>query len=224
VTPEPPSLKPAIDAVEDFAASQGSQLGPKAQETLREVSRRLTRLSVLATELVEINNRLMANEGLSVDFDPATNTLVLRGAGIEQRFQLRRANPDVPITMRPLTEGGAYRAGSAEDGDSDLRLELESKIEGFYQSAHRVLKLLGSIPELSKISCMPITRVRNNLIEHPDDGALYSFGFGSTGPRVKPMHEGDSRWNDDGLIPNTVAFVSAIVAGFSKTGQRGPVR
>jgi hypothetical protein len=54
--------------------------------------------------------------------------------------------------------------------------------------------------------------VRNNLIEHPDKQQLfYSFGFGSTGPRAMPIHKGEPEWNDDGLVPNTIAFVAAIV-------------
>jgi hypothetical protein len=57
-----------------------------------------------------------------------------------------------------------------------------------------------------------VTQVRNNLVEHPNRGAFYSFGYGSTGPRVKPMHQGKQVWNDEGLVPNTRQFVDAIVS------------
>ena len=120
------------------------------------------------------------------------------------------------MTIRHLTSGNAYHAGQVESADAEeqaLRIELEEKLESYYQRAHRILKLLGHIPALAKIRCVPVTRVRNNLIEHPTDGALYSFGVGSTGPRVKPLRRGESLWNDEGLVRNTEDFVDAIVSG-----------
>ncbi len=120
--------------------------------------------------------------------------------------------------MGSSTGTSGYQAGNSDNADEEeqaLQLELEEKIEGFYQSAHRILKLFGRIPGLEKIKCPAITRVRNNLIEHPKDGALYSFGVGTTGPRVKPMYQGIQEFNDDGLLPNTAEFVAAIVKGCS---------
>lgn len=216
---ETPSLQPAIDAVRGFA-SHAPALSAETQETLREVIRRLERLSAQTEKLIAINNSLLGTSGVSTEFDVSTDCLVIRAGDTEQRLQLRRTDPNVPITMRTLTAGGAYHAGATDDvplEDAQLRLELESKLEAFYQSAHRVLKLLGTIPDLRKIKCMAITQVRNKLIEHPDDGTIYSFGFGSTGPRVKPMRRGTPAWNDEGLVPNTRDFVDAIAAGFAAT-------
>ena len=122
----------------------------------------------------------------------------------------------VPIQMKALTAGSAYHATMSQPSDEEeqrLRVELEEKVESYYQSAHRVLKLFGRIPDLAKIKCVAISRVRNELIEHPSDGALYSFGTGSTGPRVKPLHLGNLKFNDEGLVPTTQAFVDAIVRG-----------
>lgn len=129
---------------------------------------------------------------------------------------MKRADPNVPLKMRRLTAGSAYHTGESQPSDEEeqrLRLELEEKLESYYHSAHRVLKLFHGLPGLSNIRCVEVSRVRNNLIEHPAAGALYSFGVGSTGPRVKPMYRGASEFNDEGLVPNTRAFVDAIVAG-----------
>lgn len=186
---ETPSLEPAIEAIKSYASADAPNHSPQTKETLREVVRRLERLSVLADELMVINNKLWASKGLNFSFDPSTGELVMSVGDAKQSIFLNRANPDVPISINSFTGLSAYNAGAADEvtpEDSNLRLELEAKLEGFYQSAHRVLRLLGTIPFLPKIKCMAITRVRNNLIEHPDDGALYSFGVGTSGPRVKP--------------------------------------
>ncbi|HXK39482.1 MAG TPA: hypothetical protein VJ837_01485, partial [Candidatus Paceibacterota bacterium] len=149
-----------------------------------------------------------------------TDTVTVSVAGIElQQLTLKRADPDVPMKMRELTSGSAYDAGSeaTDDEEALLRIELEEKLEGYYYSAHRILKLLarGRFPGLTKkIRCTPILRVRNELIDHADQkGAyLYSFGVGSTGPRVKPSYQGKQVYNDEGLVPNTEAFVQAVVS------------
>lgn len=213
-----PDFIPAIEAVRRCASDTTLALSPIQQTTLLEVARRLKRLSRQAAELVEINNKLGSQDALSVTFDPTTDTVVFAAAGVEQRLKLRRADPNVPIAMRNLTSGAAYVAGEADAVDEEqetLRIELEEKVESYYQSAHRILKLFGTIPALATIRCEPISRVRNNLVEHPQEGALYSFGYGSTGPRVKPMHRGTPLWNDDGLVPNTEALLGAIETGCS---------
>ena len=220
MNPEAPSLQPAIDAIQDFMNKQA--LSEEAQEALREVMRRLERLSIEVKELIDINNRLLTASDMAIktEFDASTDTLVVRAGGAELKIQLRRDDSNLPIKPNTLTEGEGYPAGAGEEiplEEAQLRHELETKLEAFYYSAHRVLKLFGRTPALPKIKCMAITQVRNNLIEHPKDGTSYTFGTGSTGPRVKPMHKGDPAWNDEGLVPNTRDFVDAIVTGLAAT-------
>lgn len=213
---EIPTLGPAIQAVSEYAERRHADLTPEHAQILLEIRRRLERLGAQAAELIDINNRMWAKQGFKVDFDPATDTIVFSVGGTEQRLKLNRADPNVPIQMTSLTAGSAYHAGTSQPSDEEeqrLRVELEEKLESYYQSAHRVLKLFGRVPGLAKIKCVAISRVRNELVEHPDDCALYSFGAGSTGPRMKPMHRSTPKFNDEGLVPNTRAFVDAIVAG-----------
>lgn len=213
---ESPNILPAIQAVTDYAERDQENLTPEHAQILLEIRRRLERLQAQAAELIDINNRLWAKQGLDVRFDSDTDSIVFSFGGQEQRLKLNRADPDVPIQMRGLTAGSAYHAGISEPADEEearLGVELAEKVETYYQSAHRVLKLFGRVPELAKVKCVAISRVRNELIEHPEDGALYSFGAGSSGPRVKPMHRGTPKFNDEGLVPNTRAFVDAIVMG-----------
>lgn len=213
---ETPTLLPAIQAVAQYVDRHQGRLSAEHAQILLEIRRRLERLEVQAAELIDVNNRMWGKQGFKVDFDPSTNTIIFSVGGMEQRLTLKRADPDVPIQVAGLTAGTGYHAGTSPPSDEEeqrLRVELEEKLESYYQSAHRILKLFGRVPSLAKVRCVAVSRVRNKLIEHPDDGALYSFGVGSTGPRVKPMHRGAPKFNDEGLVPNTQAFVDAVVAG-----------
>lgn len=213
---ETPTLMPAIQAVTEYAKRHQGELSLEHAQILLEIRRRFERLAAQAAGLIDINNRMCVKQGFKVDFDPSTDTIIVSIGDVEQRLTLKRADPNVPIQMKGLTAGSGYHAGTSEPSDEEeqrLRLELEEKLESYYQSAHRVLKLFGRVPGLAKVRGVAISRVRNELIEHPNDGALYSFGAGSTGPRVKPMHRGAPKFNDEGLVPNTQAFVDAIVTG-----------
>lgn len=211
-----PVLAPAIQAVSGYVERRRTDLLPEQVEILLEIRRRLERLEAQAHKLIGINNRMSEKKRFNVDFNSSTDTIIISVGGKEQLLKLNRADPNVPMQMRELVSGSAYHAGISQTSDEEeqsLQAELEENLESYYQSAHRVLKLFGRVSCLPKIKCVAISRVRNELIEHPDDGALYSFGIGSTGPRVKPMHRGTSKFNDEGLVPNTQDFVDAIVAG-----------
>jgi len=210
---EVPDLQPAIRAVDRLAESRNVVLPSEGKETLGETRRRLERLSTDAQRLIEINNALDDAEGITVQFDPDSDTVVYRVGDAEMKLKLRRADPSVPIGMGHVTSGAAYDAtqeGTPPLPNAELRRELETGLEAFYYSAHRILDLLATIPGLKKIDCREIRIVRNKLVEHASPGTLYSFGFGSTGPRVKPMHRGVAEWNDDGLVPNVQSFVRTI--------------
>lgn len=205
-------------AVADYLERHKDTLAPDHAERLLESRRRLERLAVQAAELIDLNNRMCLRAPLAARLDRATDTLTLSVGGAEVKLRLNRADPNVPVEVRGEAFSSGYHAGRSVPRDEEeeaLRFELETKLESYYQSAHRVLKLFGRIPALAKIRCAAITLVRNNLIEHAeaDDGSLYSFGASSAGPRVKPMHGGAPKFNDEGLVPNTRAFVAAIVSG-----------
>ena len=186
-----------------------------------EAIRRLERLKLQATELVKINNRMWAKQNLQSVFDPETGIVTTSFGDLTLSYKVNRADPTVPVRASHLLSEGGYNVAKSPPIDPEehaLRLVLEDKLESYYQSAHRILKLLGTIPSLSSIRSPAVTRVRNNLIEHPPEGAPYSFGFGSSGPRVKPMQKAASKYRDSGLLPNTLEFVNAIVAG-CRAGQ-----
>jgi hypothetical protein len=217
----PAAGRPAFEAVLEqlarYRKSKGDNLPTAAEGALGEIENRVGKLARLYDELMEINSKVMAAARISVKFDPSTNTITYRFGEIEERIILKRADPNVPIQRRNLGESAAYLAGAESfPVDPGLRSELEGKLESFYYIAHRVLKLFKETDDLPRIRCMPVTIVRNKLIEHPTEDQFYSFGVGSTGPLVKPMHRGDVHFHDAGLSPNASAWCKAIIDGLSR--------
>lgn len=94
--------------------------------------------------------------------------------------------------------------------------ELRRLTETFYRNSHRLLKVLVQLPGLAELSCREISIVRNQLLEHPEGQGtpvtLPSFGYGSAGPRIKPIQASDQAGvhTDPGLFNNAEALFSAL--------------
>ena len=216
----PTTFEDAVAAVERWTQSTGEVLARADAAAAAEILRRVGRLRSTFTRLAEINTRLMATASISTSFDPDTDTFVARFGDGEMRVKLRRIDPGVPIGITKLTEGGSYVARpndavSAQASD-ELKAEMEDLLESYYYNAHRVLKLVQGLPRMRNFKCKEVLIVRNKLIEHADHGDIYSFGWGSTGPRVKPMGRSGREWNDEGLFRNTESFLVALTAHFSQ--------
>lgn len=217
-----PGFQPALSSVERLLG-QGKGLSQENVETLKEIARRLRNLEHQARRLIEINNELILFKTSKATFDSTTETVSFQLPGTEASIQvpLKRADPNVPITMNILATGGAYVAGSdKETSDADLlrRLEYESLLEGYYYLAHRIVKLVKKLPGLSSTDCPPIRVVRNKLLEHPESIQPYSFGYGTAGPVVRPARVGKRLWEDAGLVPNTEALVKTLCSAFKRLG------
>jgi len=214
---ERPSFGPAIKALQKFRASH-RQLSPAQQETVGEITQRLRRLDNEVGRLISLNNRFLKRRPLKTEFDPSTDTVTIRVGDVEQKLKLKRANPAVPITTRPLAAGGVYKPDTATPEQMGLsnreRHEFEGLLEAYYNNAHRILKLVRTLPGFGNFECREITIVRNKLVEHPLAGDVYSFGFGTSGPVVRPLRKSDREWVDDGLVPNTESFSRKLAAGF----------
>lgn len=184
------------------------------RQATNEIQRRVERLQTSFARLTDINSRLMELAPLKTSFDASTDTLVGSLGDLEVRLKLNRADPEVPIKFTKLTEGVAYAAGQVSvDSDAELealRAEMEGLLESYYYNAHRVLKLVQGLPGMRNFKCKEIVVVRNKLVEHADHGVFYSFGYGSTGPRVKPIGPPGRQWNDEGLFFNTKQFLDAL--------------
>lgn len=212
-----PSYSPAIKALQKSQASKAHTASKAELETINEIARRLRRLDNQVGQLINTNNSLVQQRVPRTEFDPETDTVTTRIGGVELKTKLRRADPNKPIQMRTLAVGGAYKAGrqTTRPKEQDVdEMMFEGALEDYYHNAHRVLKLVKRLLGLSNFGCNEITIVRNKLVEHPEYGEAYSFGFGTSGPVVRPMHKPGREWIDAGLVPDTQAFVKKLTKAF----------
>lgn len=214
------SLMQAVDALQRFREQRRDALTQQRIETLREVETRLLRLAAQYNELLQINTRLMESDPLRIQmsFDPSSETITFGDGDTAIRIKLNRADPNVPIARDNESMVGAYIAGSTSSESAEivqLKSRMESLLEDFYHSAHRVQKLVKTLPGMLKTESRAITIVRNKLVEHPEVGDFYTFGWSSSGPVVRPLHRPGRQWVDAGLIPNTKEFVDVLVKAFS---------
>lgn len=176
---------------------------------LSEVARRYERMLMDFSALVDLNKRLIDEDQMSMTLDHQTDTLTFSMWGQPISVKVQRKDPNIPLQIIPLTSVSAYEANHAHKipGDRDARLELESRIENFYQNAHRMQKLLQAIFSIKRNDCRAITMVRNHLIEHKKEDIGYSFGVGPSGPRVQPTRPANREiYNDEGLFSNAEEF------------------
>lgn len=214
-----PDLRAAYRALSRYIDERTGALSPELIEVGAEIKRRLKRLENEANRLVRINNLLLEEDGLKVHFDESTDTVTFNFKGGAQSIKINRTHPDKPVNLAGLTSLSAYVAGKApSDGErkDELRAVMEQMLEGLYSNAFRITKLVQVLTGRSKFECRSITMVRNKLIEHPAPGSIYSFGYSSTGPIVKPIHRGRPEWTDEGLVPNLEALSESLLEVFSR--------
>ncbi|TSC75380.1 MAG: hypothetical protein G01um101430_475 [Parcubacteria group bacterium Gr01-1014_30] len=215
-----PTYVGVTKALETWTINHSSLSKVNLQQTA-EIRRLIEQLNTTFKKLVILNEKLvLANTiRMSTDFDPETDTFTVSAGELTLSTKLKRADQKIPISFREITNGVGYLSGADSTETKEekgLRLEMERRLEHYYNVAHRVRKLIQKLPGGKGFECCPITRCRNDLIEHVEDNhALYSFGYGSSGPRLRPAHAGLVKYNDEGLIPNTKAFVEALLKKFT---------
>jgi hypothetical protein len=216
----------ALAAIQRFR----QRIAPTGEQERRlaEISRRLLRLSVNFHRLMDINRKLTEQHFSEVHFDAETDMLEFSAGGRTRRLKLKRENPDRPIRFGGSINMGIFGAGADKSGSKEglsLRVELEERLESYYQNAHQVQKLVTDVlkpKRKNKFECRPITMVRNRLIEHPrpEDQLVYSFGYGTFGPVVRPTAKsGEREWVDSGLASNTAVFDKALATAFDSVAM-----
>jgi hypothetical protein len=214
-------LLQAIKALRQFQDNSETSLSSHDFETMKEIETRLLRLANQYVELLNINTRLMEIDPYRIcnSFDPSSDTITFDVGDKSFHIKLRRANPNIPISLDGETIIGFYEPRIEPDESEEitkLKSRMEILLEGFYQSTHRILKLVSTLPGMAKVESHAITMVRNKLIEHPDIGDFYTFGWSTNGPMVRPLHRPGRKWVDSGLIPNTQEFTNILIKAFEK--------
>jgi hypothetical protein len=98
--------------------------------------------------------------------------------------------------------------------DSDINFEIVLFAEAFYNIAWRLLLLCKKdrLPGLAKVKPLGITRVRNELLVHPEETTglvegSFSMRLGGDGPTLKTNRPSTSKaFSDPGLYVNAEEF------------------
>jgi hypothetical protein len=179
-----------------------------------EILRRFSRLKNGFSKLENINQHLMATSPQGHFVLENSDTLTLFNGLSKFDVTLKRGNPLIPVTFEKVASGGVYvpqpTTADLNLTDDDLKSELEDMLENYYYNAHRVLKLVKKLKGMKNFKCAEISIVRNKLIEHANDGELYSFGWGTEGPKIRPLRRANAEWKDEGLFKNTEQFLKAL--------------
>lgn len=215
----PKSFERARTCFEAYVAHLGGNLPRELTHLVQEARDLLQQLDALVNRIEERNEFLTSQLGAL--FPSPTEAIALLRRSAENDPELAEwfeKNPS-PV-VRDVAAGSGRVRGSVPDERDPEVIETETDLYQdtltFYRHAHRICKILRQLPHLSSFDSREIAIVRNQLIEHPGDqrptATLPSFGWGTAGPRLKPIRSGtDSReHNDEGLFHNASAFQEAL--------------
>ena len=216
-----PTYTYVLRGIKKFRARPPTALTTAHHKTLEEVERLFRRLDNDLGQLLHINEKLVADD-VAVTMDPTTGTATVTWEGKSSRYTIPGLKGGKIVQSAFIS---AYHAGGSEQpyrgSGEPLRMQMEGLLENYYYQAHRVLKLVQTLPGLKKFKCHEITMVRNKLVEHPNkttgefpNSEPYSFGYGTNGPFIRPFHRPGREWQDAGLMPNTKAFITALLKAF----------
>ncbi len=209
----------AVEAAQSYRRRVGPRLRQSQTAALDEVDARLQRLDAEYAELVSLNSLLLAQDGqgLVMHRNPVSGEVTVRFGSAGPGFTLQPADPAVPIELDSHSRVGGYLPGSSSADGAETpgyKRRMEELLEAFYSGAHRIQKLMREVLGKPHKGSMGITTVRNHLVEHPSTGSLYSFGYSTNGPVVKPIQRGQPEWIDAGLFANAEEFVTSLETAF----------
>ena len=210
--PELPSFNGIIQLFGDYSRKVSPKLSHEQSLLVDEALAKIIDLRNITSKIILINSELVEKKK-----NQSMKLLDLLQEGRKEHPDLDeflRQNPNLKIDNLTVALSPMSDTFLIDDQDLPKYRELRLMTIQFYQIVHRVLKILSKLPGLKHFRCRPITIVRNQLIEHPEDKSskiLYdSFGFGKiTGPVIKALRiNGQAGIHEDaGFYPNANAFI-----------------
>lgn len=193
--------------------------------SFRELISRLVTLQSQYTKLIELNEIYLNNDPMKIEinFDEGTGTMSVTHQGkVVSTLKLNRADVNVPVKLMSKSGMSSFvPEEGAEDKTSTINLtqkEIAKELENFYFNASKLWDLIEkTIFKKSKSEFIGVKMVRNKLIEHSEEGDVYSFGVSEEwGPSVKPsqLTTRKEKWHDKGLKVNTAELISRIETRF----------
>lgn len=214
------TIRTVIQLAVKYNATHLSDYSKAQKNSGLELVHRLRKLEIQYNRLMKINDHLCKIELPKMDLDPDTGTITVVHKGHMTSYKFGRANPN--IAPKQISSGGmgAYKiteqdSASNHNNTDALKQELEITLEPFYYNASKIVDNVRTITGAAKFNCHEITRVRNNLIEHPKPESPLSIGFSTNGPLVRPMDNRANDWIDAGLKLNTDVFIASLLTVLS---------
>lgn len=192
--------------------------------TLREIATRVSNLGQLYSNLMRLNDRYIEIDPLRSEtvFDEQSGIMSIKLNGdLIHSLTLKRADPSIPVKLVNSSSFSSFVAMQDEEGEvQSVRDEIAKEIEIFYYNANKLLDLVEKgLLKKNRKQFIGVSMVRNKLIEHTEDGDIYSFGVSKEfGPTVKPQKLVSRREkpNDMGLVKNTIELLSLIESRMRK--------
>ena len=184
-----PSIKAFQQYIQDW---QGKESFPAYQAD--EAFRRLRQLKLIYSKILALEEKYL--------------TSAINRFGKLSSFLQGQRQPQ--LHHNALDEHKMMAKMMADESD-----ELQMYTETFYFFAWRARNSIITLPNLKNFDPTGINRVRNNLIEHPEQIGVYqqAFGFGGpNGPILKnARHKGfEHLYQDKGLYLNAAEFLEKL--------------
>jgi hypothetical protein len=198
------------------------------QNTYNEALSRIDKIGVQYSKLMLLNTKYLSVDPVRMEFSFDEESGVMQfipQGNIIFSIKLNRANPDVPIKLMGRSDASSFVSNEdlVSEGETDfnkLRNEISGELESFYFNASKLWDLVEKvICKKTKSEFIGVKMVRNKLIEHTEDGDIYSFGVSEEwGPSVKPSQllSRKEKFHDKGLRVNAEELLEKIKLRLSK--------
>jgi hypothetical protein len=193
--------------------------------SFRELIMRLTSVKSQYIKLMELNAIYLRDDSMKMEmiFNEESGEMFFAHQGkVISSLKLNRADPNVPVKLMSKSDMSSFIPEEESNdilGDiNKIQKEIAKELENFYFNASKLWDLVEkTIFKKSKSEFIGVKMVRNKLIEHTEDGDIYSFGVSEEwGPSVKPsqLKNRKEKWHDKGLKVNTEELILKIDSRF----------
>lgn len=192
------------------------------QNSFTELISRMEKIRAQYTNLMKLNAECIEMDPMKMDiqFDEESGVMSIMHMGKPMHsLKLNRANPEVPVKLASKSDISSFVPSNDNQEINAIRNQIAEELESFYFNASKLWDLIEkTILCKSKSAFIGVKMVRNKLIEHTEDGDIYSFGVSDEwGPTVKPsqLTNRKEKWHDKGLRVNTDELLNKIESRFT---------
>ena len=208
-----------IDQVISLINQRKDSINPNS---FTELISRMEKIKTQYTSLMKLNAECIEKDPMKMDiqFNEKTGVMTVAHMGeIMSSIKLNRANSEVPVKLASKSDMSSFVPSNDNQEINAIRNQIAEELENFYFNASKLWDLIEkTILSKLKSDFIGVKMVRNKLIEHTEDGDIYSFGVSDEwGPTVKPsqLTKRKEKWHDKGLRVNTEELLNKIESRFT---------